>query len=534
MHKQNETTANNSKQNQSHSTVLVNEKEKRLQDSTHLPHPLRSLLCKKYDKTYHIGKIMGGMVQDIASITEFSSENWWLLPAVNASLSAVCSILVMSIILRLSPESRTSPYHIIVFFVSFWDAAASTMMALNTTLMRSDVYEVYPSLAGKAFGSIGTCEVQGFVIYVGSLFILCSNLVLCVYYLCTFRYGIREEKMKKIVLPFLLAISIPTSLMIPVVALRAEFFNPSPIANICTAIPYPIDCDMREHGNSPENDDGSSITCIRGWKMGSWGQDTFHLFAVILLFFTFLFLVSTLVLVVATVFRAEVVIRRRRRAQQTEDSNIGPLSLEAEFKRTKAVLIQAVLYIGAFMFTWFPVLFVIVLNFKSVKMLVIAAFCRPLHGFLSALIFTYQKVHTLRQTRVELTYFKALKQIIMAPSTVPGQLISRIDIVDQDLEGRQQSESLILVEDASASERRRIARHHGGIRRLGTGVGLIGNSFTPPSSVDSQRDSSLVPSSASSLDGFLSDNGNDDGSESESDIECKTQQKQDTLTSNTP
>eukprot|EP00553_Chaetoceros_curvisetus_P001297 CAMPEP_0204621994 /NCGR_PEP_ID=MMETSP0717-20131115/7654_1 /ASSEMBLY_ACC=CAM_ASM_000666 /TAXON_ID=230516 /ORGANISM="Chaetoceros curvisetus" /LENGTH=121 /DNA_ID=CAMNT_0051636581 /DNA_START=577 /DNA_END=942 /DNA_ORIENTATION=- len=121
----------------------------------------------------------------------------------------------------------------------------------------------------------------------------------------------------------------------------------------------------------------------------------------------------------------------------------------------------------------------------------------------------------------------------MAPSTVPGQLISRIDIVDQDLEGRQQSESLILVEDVSASERRRIARHHGGIRRLGTGVGLIGNNnFTPPSSVDSQRDSSLVPSSASSLDGFLSDNGNDDGSES--DIECKTQQEQDTFTSSTP
>eukprot|EP00553_Chaetoceros_curvisetus_P006872 CAMPEP_0204630752 /NCGR_PEP_ID=MMETSP0717-20131115/21162_1 /ASSEMBLY_ACC=CAM_ASM_000666 /TAXON_ID=230516 /ORGANISM="Chaetoceros curvisetus" /LENGTH=147 /DNA_ID=CAMNT_0051648119 /DNA_START=856 /DNA_END=1300 /DNA_ORIENTATION=+ len=120
------------------------------------------------------------------------------------------------------------------------------------------------------------------------------------------------------------------------------------------------------------------------------------------------------------------------------------------------------------------------------------------------MIFIYQKVLTLRQTRQEPTYFKAIKRTILSPSTVPAQLISRIDIVDEDLEGRSQSDSLVLVEDVSVTERQRIARLSGGMRRLGTGVGQTDIDAISCSSVNSERDPSLHPSSASSLDGFLS------------------------------
>ncbi len=438
-----------------------------------------------------------------------------MLPAANGSLSAACSILVMSIILRLSPESRTSSYHMIVFFMSFWDAVASAFIALNTMPMPTDVYEVYPSLAGEAYGNIGSCEVQGFFIWVGTLFVLCSNNVLCIYYLCTFRYGVREERLKRRVLPFLLVLSIATSVIIPTAAVRTEYMNPSPMANYCSAVAYPLDCDLSKHDKSfdKEGDDDEGITCIRGGKLGSDGYNIFRIFGFVLLLTTFLVLVSALVLVVATIFHAEMLIRRRRRALRSENADGGSPSLETEFKRTKAVLIQAVLYIGAFMFTWIWVVLIVIFNKQPIPILILASFFRPLHGFFSAIIFTYQKVHTLRQTRVELTYFKALKQIIMAPSTVPGQLISRMEVVDEDLEGRLQSDSLILVEDISASERRRLATHNNGMRRLGTGARLNDNNFTPPSSVDSDRDSSLLPSSASSLDEFLSEDDSDNNIE---------------------
>eukprot|EP00553_Chaetoceros_curvisetus_P004031 CAMPEP_0204623540 /NCGR_PEP_ID=MMETSP0717-20131115/9275_1 /ASSEMBLY_ACC=CAM_ASM_000666 /TAXON_ID=230516 /ORGANISM="Chaetoceros curvisetus" /LENGTH=81 /DNA_ID=CAMNT_0051638653 /DNA_START=52 /DNA_END=294 /DNA_ORIENTATION=- len=68
----------------------------------------------------------------------FSNEAW-MIPSATGTISALSSILIMSIILRSSKESRFSSYHIIMFFMSFWDTIASTAIALNTIPMPSDV-----------------------------------------------------------------------------------------------------------------------------------------------------------------------------------------------------------------------------------------------------------------------------------------------------------------------------------------------------------------------------------------------------------
>ncbi len=159
----------------------------------------------------------------------------WIITATNGSLSAASSILIMSIILRSSPESRSSAYHIIMFFMSFWDAISSIGMALNTIPMPRDVYEIYP-FAGKALGTVGTCEVQGFVITMGYVLVFGSNTTLNLFYVCTFRYRMAEDKFKKYIMPVILVIYLTLSIALPTYVLRMDLFNPSPYGDYCTAL----------------------------------------------------------------------------------------------------------------------------------------------------------------------------------------------------------------------------------------------------------------------------------------------------------
>lgn len=185
----------------------------------------------------------------------------WIILAENGSLSAVSSLLIMSIILRSSPEARFSAYHIIMLYMSFWDTIVSIAMAFNTIPMPSYVQDIYP-FAGKTCGNVSTCEAQGFIIGIGSLSILFSSIILNVYYLCTFRYGMGEEKFKKRVLPFMLLVSMIFSIITPTAALKMKYFNPSPFRGFCWYNGYPFGCKL--HYNDEGKIEGEGADCIRG------------------------------------------------------------------------------------------------------------------------------------------------------------------------------------------------------------------------------------------------------------------------------
>ncbi len=114
--------------------------------------------------------------------TNFSFSNAaWMIPSTTGTISALSSILIMSVILRSSKESRFSSYHIIMFCMSFWDAIASIAIAFNTIPMPSDVNEFYP-FKGKSFGNTATCEARGFLIMSGTGFAIAANCCLNIYY----------------------------------------------------------------------------------------------------------------------------------------------------------------------------------------------------------------------------------------------------------------------------------------------------------------------------------------------------------------
>ncbi len=363
----------------------------------------------------------------------------WMIPSASGLISAFSSILIMSIIIRSSEESRFSSYHILMFFMSFWDAIASVAIALTTIPMPSDVYDFYP-FKGKALGTVGTCEAQGFLIALGTSFALLTNCWLNIYYLCTIRYGISEERMKKRIIPFMLASTPILGSPAPLAKLMMNHFHPHPFMNFCTDCSYPIH--MQDEVNNS----------TKSRKIGG-----------ILLLAVFCIMITPLVLVVVTIFQAEsnrrgnrIEIRQRQRQRQ-RPSRLGlggpQLSLrsdththtqshdhsqpEDEFKETRALLLQACMYIAAAVLTW--VWFLIEIfptrgerrDYIPGVMFLIASFIfRPLQGFFNATIFIYHKAYCLCQANRRLRLSHAIVQVITSPKIVPGMLISGIEMAD--------------------------------------------------------------------------------------------------------
>ncbi len=173
-----------------------------------------------------------------------------------------------------------------------------------------------------------------------------------------------------------------------------------------------------------------------------------------------------------TVFDAELSIIRNRR-NQCNGSRTARLR-EIEFKRTRAVLIQALMYICAFLLTWVWVLISTARLRGPLPSVVekskiegfLTVFFPPLQGFLNAMIFVYQKAHTLRQTNKQLSFCSAIKQAIIAPSTVPEAVVSSLQIVDQEIGPGRPRESYIHGISLSDPRRQEIT-HLSGLRRCG-------------------------------------------------------------------
>ncbi len=190
------------------------------------------------------------------------------------------------------------------------------------------------------------------------------------------------------------------------------------------------------------------------------------LFATLLITATVIILCSML-LVTLAVFKVERQARRDsleiERVRSTTRSDSNPNSNPNSdlsphpFARTRATLRQALMYIGAFLLTWGWVGVTMAIPVTSpfwdavgtsgawryipdqIKFTLM-----PLQGFFNASIFIYSKVYILWQSESSsssssssssLTVWQAIKRVILAPKSIPDILVSRIDIVFEDVEG---------------------------------------------------------------------------------------------------
>ncbi len=305
-----------------------------------------------------------------------------------------------------------------MFFMSFWDLVSSLAIALATVPMPSDVHEVY-DFKGSAFGTASTCAIQAFVIIIGNGFTILANCVLNLYYVCTFLFGMTEEKFKKVVLPVSLVLAIAIVIPPATILLFEDLLNPVPFYPYCAVGKYPMICD-HDSGNCALETDEKFVKNLRVFLSAG-----------------IVIILTSLILVIAAVFKTELQTNRKKASRDEEedagiDNDGDGDNNYSEYRETRETLRQAFMYIAAFLMTWGWVFLATTHNgsdeFYNVVDKLKMIF-QPLQGFFNAFIFVYIKVFTLRRSDSRLSFWNAVKRVISSPSSVPEMLVSRIDIV---------------------------------------------------------------------------------------------------------
>jgi len=377
-------------------------------------------------------------------MTFYLTTAGFVIPSVTGSLSCISSLAIIYIIVR--SKSNTT-YHRILFLMSFCDTLGSFAIALTTIPMPKDV--IYP-FAGPSYGNTATCEAQGLVYITGSAIVISMNGILNIYYVCTLRYKMKAETFSKIIEPILtvFAIAVPVVTIITVLA-NQGLINPSLYESYCSVGTYPGAVGSNERDDTERSRGG-----------GSNGIVQFRF----VFFFTMVTglgtLATSMFLIILTFYQSERSVKRTRTTMMqehvkedgsptdtpTETTTDGPHSTtninkqeeeaghqESQHNMTKTITIQALMYLGAFVFTWiFSVLGqlgdVFLQNYwiQALKLVF-----QPLQGFFNMLIFIHHKVYNLRRTNKDLSVSEALLIIFAAPSMISEVRISQLIIVHE-------------------------------------------------------------------------------------------------------
>jgi len=123
----------------------------------------------------------------------------------------------------------------------------------------------------------------------------------------------------------------------------------------------------------------------------------------------------------------------QEQSETSLETEMKKKSTAIKFELTRVVLCQALMYIAAFFLTWiFTVIsFGPAQNNWTIQILKVTF--QPLQGFFNALIFIYHKVYNLRCTNQSLSILQSLFIVIFYPSEVPDLLMSRMELVDENI-----------------------------------------------------------------------------------------------------
>ncbi len=403
----------------------------------------------------------------------------------SSSLSAIASLLIISIILR-SPSKLSKAYHKIMFSLSFWDTLSSIAIALTTLPMSKDIFGIYVhdwlpdwgvpvyEFRGIFLGNAGTCAAQGFAISLGQTMAILSNVTLSIYYVSTIRFKMTDQTVQKKLLPIMAGVTCLLGLPGCIISLVRGQFNPQPFEVYCSLGPYPYLCNVKDIV-----DVGFEIPdCIRGDVSPEFEKNS-NLWITIVLSLYFIVMVVSLLLVVISVFQTEMAARRMHTLKEEEDTNnemnaCVNLSVNAEpdiaagaggdtntntpirqrdiddYQQTRTVLRIALMYIGAFFLTWvwtfMSVIWTPPLDTNTTTYAWVLQYGHtiflPSQGFFNVLIFIYNEICFARQAKPALTFSQALKMVVFNPSDMPEVLVSSLDVVHEDRNKKEQEERI--------------------------------------------------------------------------------------------
>ena len=311
---------------------------------------------------------------------------------------------------------------------------------------------IYP-FEGKMYGTTATCEAQAFLKFLGAGCVTLGCATLNVYYVCSIRYNMSEERIKKVVLPIMFAIATAIPLFMVTTLLLGDYLNPQPHDFGCSANDYPKFCSIL-----------TSVECIRGDASSSTWLGFVRNIAYYIVITLAIIIIVSMCLVILTSYRTEMAAissKQKNDALKTRGDNeeikssacddfyIDDISISESavarmqdaksaspqgrplLANTIIVSRQAGMYVGAFIITWvFTIMSFGMEDNWSVQIL--KCIFQPLQGFFNFLIFMYHKIHNVRRCNKDFGFGRALKFVFQSPSEVPQMLLSKIDLVKEE------------------------------------------------------------------------------------------------------
>jgi hypothetical protein len=101
----------------------------------------------------------------------------------------------------------------------------------------------------------------------------------------------------------------------------------------------------------------------------------------------------------------------------------------SELQHSNVLILQALMYIGAFFFTWVLNVLSGELNIASMETDAINSVLFPLQGLWNLLIFLYDKSYLIRQESSDnLGFWQAVKRLVTAPAEIPVFSLTNIEL----------------------------------------------------------------------------------------------------------
>jgi hypothetical protein len=332
---------------------------------------------------------------------------------------------------------------------------ALTSLPMPSYMPKEEIYGY--SWAGARLGNTYTCNAQGFFATFGTMSMLLFNTMLCLYYACAIAFTMQEKTIKKYVEPFIHGIPIVTSLGFAITPLFHELYNPSITAFAwCATFTYPLECIQYDY-----------LECERGNR----SVMTSIVFAMLVLVpLDFVIIVTSLLLVIIKVIRTERLLAKMVTSCNHESNQQEFQHMRLRHGNTKAVLVQALCYISAFLLALMLPLLRLVgylffgtaddTNLYGIHAAMDKAglVFYPLQGLFNFLIFLSFKVYNYKRFSPDTSIFSILRLMFTSSAQDPA-FISRISIVKINEEDQPSKSADDVCYKVQVSDEKEDERH---------------------------------------------------------------------------
>jgi len=375
-----------------------------------------------FDHTYN--DAMNDPRADIETIN--TSWTGIVISTVSAAASLLGSAIIIFLILRSSAGLKTV-YNRILFGMSLYDILQSIPIALTTLPMPKDM--IYKQFDGIVIGNATSCSIQGFIFVTGAAGAAIYNAILCIYYVCSIRFGMKDEIFRRCLEPFLHLSVVSLSLFLAIWVWHYQQINPSPVQfTWCATNIYPYWCG--------EDDEECSY---------QRGQPEVALILPIVVTASIIIIAATVVISMIMIIRCVYSRERLLKAYMGDNDAISRGNqrrlgaYKSDVQYTKEVVFQALMYTLVFFAVFHhPLLNAVIKRdrgapYESNQTKEIAHLVfRPLQGFFNAIIFINHKVRNFRRTRPALSLYEALKVVFERREEDPEHIVSNLILVKRD------------------------------------------------------------------------------------------------------